>query len=151
MNYNTLSDKELLNYLDLYSDDPVVRRLLKILEEDSLVQELTEVGMDPLARTFEHDWQHLSPSNYIVELRRDAEYYMDERDAMEQEKEQLEREVTRLSTMSLVNFVADVQHKMEMNTMELARANKRAEQERELRKEAEQKFEFWDKINHGIK
>jgi hypothetical protein len=107
--------------------------------------------MDPVARTFEHDWQHLSPSNYIVELRKDAEYYMDERDQMEHEKDELEREVTRLSTMSLVNFVADVQHKMEMNNMEKDRAVKRAEQERELRKEAEQKFEFWDKMNHGVK
>jgi predicted Holliday junction resolvase-like endonuclease len=76
---------------------------------------------------------------------------MDERDQMEHEKDELEREVTRLSTMSLVNFVADVQHKMEMNTMERDRAVKRAEQERELRKEAEQKFEFWDKMNHGVK
>jgi hypothetical protein len=146
-----LTTKELINYLDFTSTDPLVRRLIQLLQEDSLVQQLTEVGMDPLARTFEHDWQHLSPGNYIVELRRDAEYYMDERDQMEQEKDQLEREVTRLSTMSLVNFVADVQHKMEMNNMELARANKRAEQERELRKEAEQKFEFWDKMNHGVK
>jgi DNA-binding helix-hairpin-helix protein with protein kinase domain len=146
-----LTTKELINYLDFTSTDPLVRRLIQLLQEDSLAQSLTEVGMDPVGRTFEHDWQHLSPSNYIVQLRNDAEYYMDERDQMEQEKDELEREVTRLSTLSLVNFIADVHHKMEMNTMERDRAVKRAEQERELRKEAEQKFEFWDKMNHGVK
>ncbi len=151
MNYNTLSDKELIHYLDIYSDDLVVRRLVKLLQEDSVVKELIDVGMDPTNMTFEHDWQHLSPGDYIEQLRRDIEYYIDERDEMEQEKDRLEREVNRLSTISLVNFIADVHHKLEVSQMERDRANRQAEQERVLRKEAEKKFEFWDKINHGIK
>lgn len=146
-----LTTKELINYLDFTSTDPMVRRLIQLLQEEGLVHELVEVGMDPVGRTFEHDWQYLSPGNYIVQLRNDAEYYMDERNQMELEKDELEREVARLSTLSLVSFIADVQHKLEMTNMECARANKRAEQERELRKEAEQKFEFWDKMNHGVK
>jgi hypothetical protein len=151
MNYNSLSDKELLNYLDLYNDDPLVRRLLKILEEGSIVQELVDAGMDPTNRTFEHDWQHLSPGDYIEQLRRDMEYHIEERDEIEQEKEHLEREVTRLSTMSLVKFIADVHQTLEMNKSERDRAVRQSEHERKLRNEAEQKFEFWEKLNHGIK
>ncbi len=151
MNYNSLSDKELLNYLDLYSDDPVVRRLLKILEEGSIMQELVDAGMNPNDKTFEHEWQHLSPGDYIVQLRRDMEYYIDERDELEQEKEQLEREVNRLSITSLVKFIADVHQTLEMNKSERDRALRQSEQERERRKEAEQKFEFWEKLNHGVK
>jgi hypothetical protein len=151
MNYNSLSDKELLNYLDLYNDDPLVRRLLKILEEGSIVQELVDAGMDPTDRTFEHDWQHLSPGDYIEQLRRDMEYHIDERDEIELEKEHLEREVTRLSTMSLVKFIADVSEKLDVATSEMHRAQRIAENEKKLRQESEQKFEFWEKLNHGIK
>lgn len=151
MNYDNLSAKELIHYLDIYNDDPMVRRLVKLLQEDSVVKELIDVGMDPTSNTFEHDWQHLSPGDYIEQLRRDMDYYIEERDEAEHKADELEREVIRLSTMSLVNFIADVHHKLEMNTMEKDRAVKRAEQEQELRKEAEKKFEFWDKMNHGIR
>ncbi len=151
MNYQTMSTKELVHYLDLYSTDPIVRRLVQLLQEESLVQELVNVGMDPVDRTFEHDWQHLSPGDYIEQLRRDMEYHIEERDEIEQEKEQLEREVNRLSTTSLVKFIADVHQTLEMNKMERDRAVRQSKKEQELRKEAEQKFEFWDKMNHGIR
>ena len=151
MNYLTMSTKELIHYLDLYSEDPVVRRLVQLVQEESIVQELVDVGMDPKDRTFEHDWQSLSPGEYISQLRRDMEYHIEERDELEQEKEHLEREVNRLSTTSLVKFIADVHQTLEMNKMDMNRYKRDAEHEKKLREEAEQKFEFWDKMNHGIR
>jgi uncharacterized protein YlxW (UPF0749 family) len=56
-----------------------------------------------------------------------------------------------LSTTSLVKFIADVHQTLEMNKSERDRALRQSEQERERRKEAEQKFEFWEKLNHGVK
>lgn len=151
MNYAAMTTKELIHYLDLYSDDPVVRRLVRLLQEESLVEELAALGMDPVTREFKHDWEYYGPAEYIEKLRGDIDYYVEECNDLENQVRELEGEVTRMSTVSLVNFIADVKHKLDMNNLETARANNRAEAERAARKEAEQKFEFWDKMNHGVK
>ena len=151
MNYETLSAKELIHYLDLYSNDPVVRRLVKLLQEESLVEELVEAGMDPVSREFEHDWEHLSPAEYIYKLKSDIDYYKQEVDDKDTEIFNLNKEVNRLSTKSLVSFIADVQQTLEFAKMEEGRAKRIAEHEKQLRQEAEKKFEFWEKLNHGVK
>jgi hypothetical protein len=151
MNYDNLTTKELINYLDLTSTDPLVLRLIDLLKDESLSVELEEAGMDPITREFRDDGVYLSPAEYINQLQRDRDYYLDESDDQRRQIDSLEAEIKRLGTINLMNFIADVQHKMEMATMEKDRAVRRAEQERELRKEAEQKFEFWDKMNHGIR
>ncbi len=151
MNYNNLSARELIHYLDLYSEDPIVLRLVKLLKEESIVQELVDVGMNPDTMTFEADYQHVSPGEYIDQLRRDVDYYVEERDSLENEVDELRQEVKRMSTIGIMNFVADVHHKLEMATLEKNRATRAAEEERKRREEAEQKFEFWDKLHHGIK
>lgn len=151
MNYNNLSPKELVNYLDLHSEDPVVRRLIELLQEGSIVGELVEAGMDPNFNTFKDDWQDYSPGAYIEHLRSDLDYYVRESDELQSQVYDLEKEITRLSTTSLVKFIADVHGQLESAKMSEQRAVNKAETERKLRKEAEQKFEFWEKLNHGVK
>ena len=152
MNYENLSVKELIHYLDLYHEDPLVRRLVTLLREESLVEELEDAGMDPVTKTFRTDgWNYRGPAEYIQHLRNDLDYYVREADDLQNKVYDLEKEIKNLSTISLVNFIADVHHKLEMAKMEQGRAERIAEQERVLRKTAEQKFEFWDKMNHGIK
>jgi len=151
MNHDNLTAKELIHYLDLYSEDPVVRRLVTLLQEDSLMCELVDVGMDEDTLQFKDDWQYYSPGDYISHLRNDLDYYVRECDDLQNEVYDLQKEIKNMSTISLVSFIADVKHKMDMTIMEKDRALARAEEERVLRKSAEQKFEFWDKMNHGIK
>ena len=151
MNYTNLTKSELIRYLDLSSTDPLVRKLVTLLQEEGLVRELTEVGMDPVTHKFEYDYDFYGPAEYINHLCNEVDFYQREREEAEYQIHQLEKEIKGLSTMTLMNFIADVNHKMEMNNLELARANNRAEAERAQRKEAEQKFEFWEKLNHGIK
>lgn len=152
MNYQHLTTKELIRYLDLTSTDPLVRKLIQLLQDESLIEELEAVGMDPDSKVFKDDgWEYRSPGEYIEHLRREVDYYVGERNHAEDQVLELEAEIKRLGTMSIVNFIADVKHKLDMNNLETARANNRAESERVLRKEAEQKFEFWDKMNHGVK
>ncbi len=146
-----LSDKEFINRLDLESTDPVVRRLLAILGDNSIRLELEEVGMDHEDCTFSHDWQNLSPGEYIEQLRKDIDYCNQDLEALEQEKLDLEREVNRLSTISLVKFIGDVSDKLDVANSEMHRHRRIAEQEKKLREEAEQKFEFWEKLNYGGK
>jgi hypothetical protein len=152
MNYEHLTAKELINYLDLYHEDPLVRRLVTLLREESLIEELEEAGMDPVTKEFRDDgWNYLGPGEYIEHLRNDVDYYVREAEELQGQVHELEKEVKRFSTVNLVSFIADVHHKLEMAKMEQGRAERIAEQERVLSKTAEQKFEFWDKMNHGIK
>jgi predicted RNase H-like nuclease (RuvC/YqgF family) len=152
MNYVNMTPKELVHYLDLYSEDPVVRRLVEFLRQDTLVEDLVEVGMDPDNNTFRYDgYQDLPPSDYIRQLRNDADFYEREADDKSYEIENLNKEINRLSTKSLVSFIADVQQTLETAKMEEGRHRRIAEHEKKLREEAEQKFEFWEKMNHGIR
>lgn len=146
-----LTIKELINYLDFTSTDPMVLRLVHSLKNESLSVELEEAGMDPTIRKFKDDWEYFSPAEYINHLQRERDYYLEESDDQRHQIEQLEAEIKRMSTTTLMNFIADVQHKMEMTTMEKDRAVRAAAADRKLREEAEQKFEFWDKMNHGIR
>jgi len=146
-----LSNQELVNRLWLESTDPTVRKLLEIFNEESLIDELKSAGMDIKNMAFESDYQWYSPAEYIHHLRSDVQYYMDEADDLRNEVDALNREINRLSTISLVNFIAEVKHKLEMTTMEKDRAVRAAENDRKLREDAEQKFEFWEKLHYGIK
>jgi len=146
-----LSNKEFINRLDLESTDPVIRRLLAIINDDTIRVELEEAGMDPVDCTFEHDWEHLYPADYIRKLRDDIDYYKRDIDDKDTEIYNLNKEINRLSTTSLVSFIADVQHTLETAKMEEGRARRIAENEKKLREEAEHKFEFWEKLNYGGK
>ena len=152
MNYEHLSVKELIHYLDLYHKDPLVRRLVKLLREESLIEDLEQVGMDPVSKVFKDDgWEYRTPGEYIEHLRNDIDYHVRECDNLQSQVHDLEKEVKRLSTISLVSFIADVHQTLETAKMEEGRARRIAEHEKKLREEAEHKFEFWDKMNHGIK
>ena len=146
-----LSNKEFINQLDLESTDPVVRRLLAIINDDSIRVELEEAGMDPVYCTFEYEWEHLHPADYIRKLKDDIEYYKRDIDDKDTEIYNLNKEINRLSTTSLVSFIADVQQTLETAKMEEGRARRIAEHEKKLREEAEHKFEFWEKLNYGGK
>ena len=44
MNYNSMTDTELLHYLDLYSDDPLIQRLIGVLPrtQGALIEDLED-------------------------------------------------------------------------------------------------------------
>ena len=52
-----LSNKEFINRLDLESTDPVIRRLLAIINDDTIRVELEEAGMDPVDCLSYRDWE----------------------------------------------------------------------------------------------
>lgn len=63
MNYNAMSDHELMHYLDLYSTYHVVRRLIGVLARtrSALIDDLEAAGMDAQHWTFGEDWDKFSP------------------------------------------------------------------------------------------
>lgn len=152
MNYNHLTAKELIRYLGLTSTDPLVCRLVTLLQEESLIEELEEAGMDPVTKEFKDDgWNHRGPAEYIQHLRNDVDYYVREAEDLQEQVYSLEKEVAKLGARGVASLLADIHHTLEAAKMEEGRQRRIAENERKLREEAEQKFEFWEKLNHGIK
>lgn len=111
MNINHFSDLELLNYLDLNSTDPVIRRLVSMLSSTrgGLVGDLVEAGMDPNTWMFTDDHQDYYPGDYITHLRKQAEYATDDLWIAEQEREDLRKERDELKIRSVIDILAEAQ------------------------------------------
>lgn len=111
MNYNAMGDTELLHYLDLYSEDPLVRRLVTIMSRTrgGLITDLENAGMDPNTWQFETDWQSMYPGDYIIHLRRQLELAEEDYEDVKRHKEELEDECDRLKSRSILQFLQEVE------------------------------------------
>jgi len=110
MNYNAMTDLELLHYLDLYSDDPLIRRLIDVLTRTrgEIISDLEEAGMDPQTWTFGDGWNKMFPGQYITDLEKQLEYANDELDGVRYKLEQAEEERDELKTRSIMQFIEEV-------------------------------------------
>ena len=111
MNYNTLGDTELLHYLDLYSDDSLIRRLIGVLARTrgALVNDLVDAGMDAQHWTFGDGWNRQGPGEYIQDLQRQIQTLEDDNDDLRKHKEELEEECDRLKSRSIREFLQEVE------------------------------------------
>ena len=147
MNYNSMTSRELLHYLDLYSTDPVVQRLVKLLQEESVVQELVDAGMDPVTRTFEDDWEKYSPGQYIEQLRinvnsyrQDAEYWEANCDRAEQDRDKFKARSVAKLLMEAENERASAYSAKAASEAEVRRLQK-------LNDDLTEKIDMWGKMN----
>lgn len=110
MNYNAMTDLELLHYLDLYSDDPLIRRLIDVLTRTrgEIISDLEEAGMDPQTWTFGDGWNKMFPGQYITDLEKQLEYANDELEDAKYKLEQVEEKLEQLQTRSIMEFVQEV-------------------------------------------
>ena len=110
MNYNAMTDRELLHYLDLYSEDPVVRRLVHLLGEarGSLITDLEEAGMDPQTLTFGNGWNTMYPGQYIEELRSQLHDAEDEVEELQYKLDEAVEERDNLKTRGIMEFIQEV-------------------------------------------
>lgn len=111
MNINHFSDLELLNYLDLNSTDPVIRRLVSMLSSTrgGLVGDLVEAGMDPSTWMFTDEYQDYYPGDYITHLRKQAEYATDELWVAERERDDMREERDKLKIRSVIDILSEAQ------------------------------------------
>lgn len=103
MNLLSLSEREMLDYLATFSTDPVIQRLVGMIdytkeEYKNLVDNLVDAGMDEDFLVF-HGMT--SPGSYI----KDLEYQIED---LEREKNSLEEEIDELKTKTVVDFIAEV-------------------------------------------
>lgn len=141
MNYNALDDLELLKYLDLYSDDPLIRRLVKISQHSGIIEELVDAGMNIDTKEFEGDYNYYSVGDYIRHLRDQVIYHENESDNWQNKYNDVREERDQLRARS----VADLLHEME----DQVRGAKDAKLsiEREMARVQQQNKELQDKIN----
>lgn len=151
MKLNHLSNNEFVNYVSLYNTDPVVARLLDIINEGNIVSDLVDIGMNPITHTFDHDYSNLTPADYIEQLRKDKEWAEEEAADTEYKNSQLRKEVEEYKTTTLIDFIGLVKQELKTAQWSSEESRKIAEREKELRKEAEQKWDMWDKLHHGIR
>ena len=149
MNYNTLSDTELLHYLDLYSDDPLIRRLIGVLARTrgALVNDLVDAGMDAQHWTFGDGWNQQGPGEYIQDLQRQIQNLEDDNDDLRKHKEELEEECDRLRSRSILEFLQEVERER-TNSQNLVReAMTTVKAYRDENQSLKEKIDMWGRLN----
>ena len=115
MNYDAMTLRELIHYLDLYNTDPMVHRLIQRLDHSDLRLELEAVGMDPVSGQFKDDYTDYTPGEYIEQLRRDREYSHEEVDDLRYKYEHLKDKYDELKTRSIMQFIEEVKQEQRAN------------------------------------
>lgn len=149
MNYNTLGDSELLHYLDLYSKDPLIRRLVTILAttRGGLITDLENAGMDPNTWQFESDWQSMYPGDYIIYLRRQLELAEEDYEDVKRHKEELEDECNRLKSRSILEFLKEVEREKSESQSLVREAMKTVKAFKDENQSLKEKIDMWGRMN----
>jgi hypothetical protein len=150
MNYNSMSDQELLHYLDLSSNDPLIRRLINVLAKTrgALIDDLESAGMDSQSWTFGEGWNKYSPGQYIEELRNDVERVEDELELAKEELEQMRDKRDQLKTRNIMQFITEVQKEQDAAASRENAAYKEAARVREENAKLREQIDMWGRLNH---
>lgn len=149
MNYNTLSDTELLHYLDLYSDDPLIHRLIGVLTRTrgALVDDLVDAGMDAQDWTFGDGWNRQGPGEYIQDLQRQIQNLEDDNDDLRKHKEELEEECDRLKSRSILEFLQEVERERTNNQGLVREAMTTVKAYRDENTKLKEQLDMWGRLN----
>lgn len=149
MNYNAMSDLELLHYLDVYSDDPLIRRLVNVLAKTrgALVDDLVDVGMDAQHWTFGDGWSQQSPGQYIQELRDELRHAEDELELAQRELSDMQDECDRLRARTIMEFVEEVQREKRESQSLVREAMKTVKAFKDENDDLKQKIDMWGAMN----
>lgn len=145
MNYDAMTDFELLHYLDLYSEDPLIRRLVNFLSNTrgGLITDLEAAGMDPHTWMFETEWQHMYPGDYIQQLRQDISNLEQDLSVTKSDLEDVTEERNRLEARSIMDLIAEVQKERTINREERYRAEKYAIAVKEENDQLREQLGMW--------
>jgi hypothetical protein len=150
MNYNAMSDTEFMHYLDLYSEDPVVRRLVDVLTRTrgALIDDLEHAGMDSQSWTFGEGWNKYSPGQYIEELRNDVRHAESELELAQEELQQAIDERDQLKVRSVMQLIEEVQQEKNASASRANEAWKEANRVREENAKLREQIDMWGRLNH---
>jgi hypothetical protein len=150
MNYNSMSDQELLHYLDLTSSDPLIRRLINVLAKTrgALIDDLEAAGMDPQRWTFGDNWTKFSPGQYIEELRNDIRNAEDKLELAQEELEQVINERDQLKTRTIMQFISEAQQEKNAAAVRANEAWAETNRVREENSKLREQIDMWGRLNH---
>lgn len=149
MNYNAMTDRELLHYLDLYSEDPVVRRLMHLLgnTRNSLIAELEEAGMDPQTWTFQDDYDAMFPGEYIEHLRSQLQHAQDEADSLQWKLDGVIEERDQLKTRSVADLIEEVWEEKRKNSDMVREAMSTVKAYKDENTRLKEQIDMWARMN----
>lgn len=149
MNYSAMTDMEMLHYLDMYSDDPIIRRLANVLlnTRGTLINELENAGMDPKTWQFETDWQSMYPGDYIIHLRRELENTESDLDSAQRELESLQEKYNQVKTRTIMDFVEEVQREKRANQDLVREAMATVQAYKKENEKLSEQIDMWGKMN----
>lgn len=145
MNYNAMTDLELLHYLDIYSDDPLIRRLIDVLTRTrgEIITDLEEAGMDPQTWTFGDGWNKMFPGQYITDLEKQLQYVEEELEHKKYQLEEAETERDELKTRSIIDFVQEVWQEKRTNDLLVKEAIATVNAYKKENEELKEKINVW--------
>lgn len=149
MNYNSMTDLELLHYLDIYSDDPLIRRLIDVLTRTrgAIISDLEAAGMDPQTWTFRTEWQDMYPGEYIQQLRRERDEAESNLEHTKYKLEESETELDELKTRSIMDFVQEVWQEKRTASFKVSEAMNEVAQVKEQNAKLREQIDMWGRLN----
>lgn len=149
MNYNAMTDLELLHYLDIYSDDPLIRRLIDVLTRTrgEIISDLEEAGMDPQTWTFGHGWNKQFPGQYITDLEKQLEYANQDLEDYKYKYEQAVEERDELKTRSIMDFIQEVHQEKQTNAHLVKEAMATVSAYRDENTKLREQIDMWGRMN----
>lgn len=145
MNLLNLTDRELFEHLDKYSEDPVIRRLVSVVldKEDSVVAELIEAGMDEKTLLFEDCGLEFTPGEYIVHLEKSRDYAQEEMEQYQYKYESEHEERKLLESRSVVDLISDLRDMLHNSDRQISQAEKEKITALNERDEVKSKMKMW--------
>lgn len=149
MNYATMTDMELIHYLDLYAEDPLLRRLAAMLgnTRGGLISDLEAAGMDPHTWQFKTEWQSMYPGDYIQQLRRDLEEAESDLNYTKNQLEEVTEERDELQTRTIMDFVREVHEEKLKASLKVSQSMKEIDQVKEQNAKLKEQIDMWGKMN----
>jgi hypothetical protein len=149
MNYNSMSDQELLHYLDLSSNDALIRRLINVLAKTrgALIDDLESAGMDSQSWTFGDSWVKYSPGQYIEELRNDVRHAENELELAQDELRQAIDERDQLKVRGVMQLIEEVNREKTRCSLIASDAMKDADRVRKENDKLREQIDMWGAMN----
>lgn len=150
MNYNVLTYRELVHYLDLNSTDPMVRRLVSMLTDgpNGIFAGLLDAGMDPRTWVFSSGYQDMTPGEYIQDLESEVRQLNESNDDLRYRLEQAEDERDALKTRNIVDFIEEVQAEKRANKELVREAMATVQAYKKENDKLTEQIDMWGKLNH---
>ena len=138
-----LTDNELLDHILKFSQDPVLVRVAKIMDNmpGFILDSLEHAGMDPETCLFENTYD---PGQYIKHLENEIEIYQDE-------NVQLRRELEELKARTVMDLIAELKQEIKTADWMAAEARRERDQLKGDHDLMKSKLSMWTKLNgHGV-